>query len=173
MALPQQKYREIVFLLLYSYDTGNGSEEDLLKLLMKELEVTKKSVSQAQERVHLLLSKKNEIDQRIASASTSYEFDRIQSVERNVLRLGVFELFFDEEIPPKVAISEAMRLARKFSTPESSTFVNAILDALYKKHLGEQIDSTIIAQSTEELLNSEKLSEEAAQTQTLVTEEDE
>jgi N utilization substance protein B len=50
------------------------------------------------------------------------------------LRLGIFEIFFDSEIPAKVAIAEAIRLCRKFGTPESSQFVNAILDGVYKKH---------------------------------------
>jgi N utilization substance protein B len=54
-------------------------------------------------------------------------------VERNLLRLGAYEIYFSKSVPPKVAISEAVRLARKFASSESANFINAILDALYKK----------------------------------------
>ena len=139
MSLPLQKFRELVFQMLYSRDIGNATDEDMTPLLMGELAVTKQSVRQAQERVHAILEKQADIDEKIAQSSQSYAFERIQSVERNVLRIGVYELFYDPEIPPKVAIAEAMRLARKFGSPESATFVNAILDHLYKSKNGEAI----------------------------------
>lgn len=133
MALAQQKFREIVFQLLYSSDFVQSDGELMLDLIMNELEVSKKNVRTAQERVEKIREKLPEIDALIASVATSYDFDRIQSVIRNILRLGVYELQFDPEIPPKVAIAEAMRLSKKFSTPESASFVNAILDKLQKK----------------------------------------
>jgi len=173
MALPQQKFREIVFLLLYSHDMGKASDEETLKLIMKELEVTKKSVTSAQERMFLILEKQDELDKMITSVSTSYEFERIQSVERNVLRLGVFELFFDTEVPPKVAIAEAMRLTRKFSTPESSNFVNALLDTLYKKSIGENVNLVNITLTADSLIKSEEFSHEAALTKLIPVEEEE
>ena len=77
------------------------------------------------------------IDQMIVETAKEYEFDRIPRVERNLLRLGTFEIYFSKTVPPKVAIDEAVRLARKFSSAESAGFINAILDALYKKKLVE------------------------------------
>lgn len=133
MPLPQQKFREIVFQLLYSYDMSQADEEDMLPLIMSELSVTKKAVQEAQSRVQTIIATLDEIDKLIELASVAYTFERIASVERNILRLGVFELLFDENVPPKVAISEAIRLARKFGTPESAAFVNAVMDNLYKQ----------------------------------------
>jgi transcription antitermination protein NusB len=115
--------------------------------------------------VHLLRSHLEEIDLMISNTSHSYAFERIQSVERNVLRLGVFELFFDPSIPPKVAIAEAMRLARKFGTKESAVFVNAILDTLYKQSIGDQVNKKQLQESAEELSQSEQIAHEASQTQ--------
>lgn len=132
MPLPHTKFREIVFQMLYSYDMSQASDEDMLPLLMEELSVTKQSVRQAQERVHAINQKLSEIDSLIATHSHSYEFERIQTVERNILRLGIYELLFDEEIPDKVAISEALRLAKKFGTPESVHYVNGVMDCIYK-----------------------------------------
>lgn len=140
MAVPQQKIREIVFQLLYGYDWPVDEKDALHTLVSKEAKVSKKVVLEAQERVQLIRSHQQELDTIIASSSKAYDFDRIPSAERNILRLGVFELLFDNEIPPKVAIAEAIRLGRKFSTPESATFINAILDALYKEKMAKAED---------------------------------
>jgi N utilization substance protein B len=133
MTLPQQKFREIVLLLLYSHDFSDGDEEDSSALVMQELKVSKKYLLQAQELRRSIESKFEELDQRIKETATSYEFERIPRIERNILRLGAYELLYSPQIPGKVAISEAIRLSRKFASPESATFVNAVLDAIYKK----------------------------------------
>lgn len=132
MSIPQQKFREIVFQLLYSHDMGQATEADMLPMMMNELLVTKKVVVQAQERVRAILEKQSEIDQLITKTSESYAFERISSVERNILRLGICEMLFDDTVPPVVAIAEAVRLARKFGSPESASFVNAVLDHIHK-----------------------------------------
>jgi transcription antitermination protein NusB len=162
MSLPAQKFREIVFQLLYSYDMGRATDENMLSLLSDELAVTKKSVKEAQVRVHKILNNLETIDALITKTSHSYAFERIQSVERNILRMSVFELLFDGEIPDKVAIVEAMRLARKFSTKESASFVNAILDVLYKSRQGQKVDKEQLQSSSEELDLIEKISTEAS-----------
>lgn len=172
MALPQQKFREIVFQLLYSYDIGKASAEPMVPLLMKELKVTRKSVKEAQEKKYLILEKLPAIDSMIAQASSGYAFERIQSVERNILRLGTFEILFDSAIPPKVAIAEAVRLARKFGSPESASFVNALLDRIYKTQSGHKVDDAEINKNLADLILSEQISEEASK-QAQKTEQDE
>jgi len=132
MPLPQQKFREAVFQILYSQDFAVGSEEDIIALMMKELQATRKAMGEAYARVQAVMAHLEEIDGQIAFASTEYSFDRISRVEKTILRLGLFEILFDENIHAKVAIAEAVRLCRKFGTPESSQFVNAILDAVFK-----------------------------------------
>ena len=162
MAFQQQKLREIVFQLLYSYDISKADEEEMITLIMKELEVSKKTVKIALEKVHKILEKKDEIDKLITKASLSYNFERIQTIERNVLRVGTYELLFDDTIPPKVAIAEAIRLSRKFGTPESASFTNAIMDNIYKTSLGEKIDESNLSKTIDDLKKSEELANEAA-----------
>jgi N utilization substance protein B len=147
MPIPQQKFREVVFILLYSQDNGNGVIEEMVPLVMKELAVTKKTVYQALAKVELIWSKREEIDALITKTSRDYQFERIQTVERNVLRLAIYEMLFDESIPPKVAIAEAIRLSRKFSTPESTSFVNALLDHIYRDPEGKNQDAETIVKS--------------------------
>ena len=163
MALSQQKFREIVLQLLYSQNVAHPNEALMLELMMTELAVSKKNVRLAQERVEKIESKLPEIDALITSVSASYDFDRIQIVTKNILRLAVFELFFDDNIPYKVAIAEAIRLSRKFNTPESASFVNALLDNLYHKNQGEKVDIEFIEKQAKTLLESELETEKAAQ----------
>jgi transcription antitermination protein NusB len=133
MTLPKQKFREVVFLLLYSYDFTADFEESI-PLVMEELRVSKKAVLEAVERAKKILEKMPDIDEKIAEFSTSYEFQRIPRAEKNILRLAIFELLFEgkdgESLPEKVVISEGIRLARKFASFEAASFVNAVLDAI-------------------------------------------
>lgn len=162
MSIPAQKFREAVFQMLYSYDISRPEDEDLIELLMNELAITKKVAQEALKRMYVIRTKLPEIDPMISRTSQSYTFERIQSVERNLLRLGVFELFFDDAIPPKVALAEALRLTRKFGTKESSSFVNAILDSLYKESLGEKADHSQLHQTADDLAKSEQFAQEAS-----------
>lgn len=122
----------MVFQMLYCYDFCHSDEADVIDVLMHELKVTKKSAREAVLRMKAILERKNEIDEMIRRVSTEYQLERISSVEKNILRLGIYELCFDNAIAEKVAIAEAIRLCRKFGTPESAHFVNAILDNIYK-----------------------------------------
>lgn len=130
MPISPHKFRELVFQLLYSDDFG--SDEGIIDMLMGQLSVTKRIVREACQVKEKIIEKKIEIDALIRQYSRAYDFERIPRVERNVLRLSVYELLFSPEIPPKVAIAEAIRLSRKFATAEAATFVNAVLDTIYK-----------------------------------------
>ena len=142
MVISPQKFREIVFQLIYSDDFGGGA--DVVEMLMAQLAVTKRIVRDGIAFKEKFTEKKSAIDALIETHATAYEFDRIPRIERNVLRLGAYELLFSPEVPPKVVIAEAIRLARKFATPEASTFVNAILDSIYKE---KQNVATVSGQS--------------------------
>jgi len=138
MELPRQKAREIQFLLLFCFDHSHSDEKDIIPLIGKELKVAKSHILKNLERVHSIQEKAEELDDLLKKEITSYEFTRVHAVERILLRLGAYELFFSDEIPPKVAIAEAIRLSKKFGTPASASFVNAVLDHLYKVEMGKQ-----------------------------------
>ncbi len=74
------------------------------------------------------MAHRQEIDDVIRLQAKNYEFSRLSAVDRNVLRIACMELLFCEDIPPVVAINEAIEIAKKFSTQESGKFVNGILD---------------------------------------------
>jgi N utilization substance protein B len=71
-----------------------------------------------------------ELDAKIEQHSTNWRIDRMSRIDRNVLRLGAFELEFRPDVPKKVALNEAVELGKKFGTEESSSFINGLLDKL-------------------------------------------
>jgi len=71
-----------------------------------------------------------EIDALIAKYSEHWKIDRMPAIDRNILRSAIYELLYRADIPPKVAINEAVELAHRFSTPDSGKFINGILDKL-------------------------------------------
>lgn len=132
MALSRQKFREVVFHLLYSHDLSEAAGEDMVPFIMKEFFIPKKTVAEAQAFKDKVVEARQELDSHIKNASKNYAFDRITKVELNLLRLALFEMV-KTDMPPKAAMSEAIRLSRKFGGPEGATFVNAILDTVYKE----------------------------------------
>lgn len=74
------------------------------------------------------------IDQMLAKYAQNWQLNRMAVIDRNILRLGCFELLFLADIPPKVSINEAVELAKKYGDTESSKFVNGILDRIHKEN---------------------------------------
>ena len=74
-----------------------------------------------------------EIDSIIQQVTEKWKFSRIACIDRNILRLATFELLFKKDIPAKVAINEAIEIAKVYSTEESSAFINGILDRIAKE----------------------------------------
>jgi transcription antitermination protein NusB len=74
-----------------------------------------------------VVENKRRLDDLIATYSTGWDLDRMPAVDRNLLRIAIFELLFEKEIPAAVAIDEAVELAKSLSTDESATFINGVL----------------------------------------------
>lgn len=91
-----------------------------------------KSKEFAKELVKLVVNHREEIDNIVPKYLKNWRYDRILSIDRNILRLGVAELFFREDIPYKVTINEAIELAKKFGDKKSGSFVNGVLDSIVK-----------------------------------------
>lgn len=117
-----RKFREAVFLVCFAGD-------DAQALICEQLKISKTQVRLACERANAIMAKTMELDTWVQARTDSFEIGRISKAELTILRIGAFELLFDDSIPDKVAMSEAVRLCRKFSTADSARFVNAVLDA--------------------------------------------
>lgn len=79
-----------------------------------------------------------EIDKMLGEKTVGWKFERLALLDRNILRLGVYELLYFDDVPAEVALDEAVELAKKFGTEQARKFINGILDRIWK----EQRDST-------------------------------
>ncbi len=87
------------------------------------------------------------IDSMIQEVAENWRLDRMAAIDRNILRLGAYEVLFCLDVPPKVAINEALDLAKRYSTSQSSRFVNGILDRVLQLHAAPQADAEIESES--------------------------
>jgi len=90
---------------------------------------------------HLLrgtLDHLEELDAQLVRQTAHWRLERLAAVDRNILRLAMFELLYDPETPPAVVIDEAIEIAKKFGAEESGRFVNGVLDGFVKRRAGRQ-----------------------------------
>ena len=115
---------------LYQYDLlGEGSREDVLEFCAQGAGPPVAEL--ALELVEACIQHQQTLDEVIRQTAENWELERMATSDRNILRLGVCELLFRQQTPPKVAINEAIELAKRYSTEKSSTFVNGVLDRIY------------------------------------------
>ena len=116
---------------LYQFDLGGGTLEEALPLFWEtQSEVSDDGRKFTEELIHGVVERRVPIDERIAKYTDNWDLPRIAAVDRNILRLAMYEMLFRDDIPPVVSINEAVDIAKKFSTRESGAFVNGILDRL-------------------------------------------
>lgn len=133
--------RSIVLQTLFEWDVNEIDKKELINVLERNIEEFAKNKSDQPFMEGLMdgaLQKQKEIDLIIEKAAPEWPIDRISPVDRNILRLGLYELLFSDrkEVPAKVAINEAIELAKQFGGENSSRFVNGVLGAVYKE-MGE------------------------------------
>lgn len=127
MAITQRKLREAVLQLLYSFEVAELPMGDLIPLIMRTLMISRKNALLAVEKAQKVVDATAELDGWIGKASQNYELERITKVDKNILRLALFE-HLKENLHMSIVISEAIDLSKKFSTPRASKFVHATLD---------------------------------------------
>ena len=133
--------RSIVLQTLYEWDFRKFPRDRATMLLKRNIEEFASGLTDAAflgELLSNILSKQKDLDSIIEKAAPDWPLDRIGAVDRNVLRLGLFELLFADktEVPAKVAINEAIELAKTFGGENSGKFVNGVLGSVYKE-IGE------------------------------------
>lgn len=115
-----------------------GSLRDALVETMATRRIAPTRVSYVRKLLTTLDEHGAAIDRALSGALQNWRLDRLSTIDRAVLRIGAAELLYDKDIPPKVAIQEAIRLAEAYGGSESPRFVNGVLDALYKQNGAER-----------------------------------
>ena len=130
------KAREYALQILYQFDIGQKVEPgELIENFWAYHTVSPEVREFASTLVQGALAHRDEIDRLISSHANNWDIARMAVVDRNILRLGIFELLHLADVPPKVCLNEAVELAKRFGDEESSKFVNGILDTIHKLHV--------------------------------------
>ena len=119
----------------YQWDVGGraGTLTDVLDEVVTMRRIAESRMPYVRRMVAELDARGDELDQLLDVALDNWRMERLALLDRAVLRIAAAELVCFDEIPPKVSIQEAVRLAERYSGPESPGFVNGVLDALYKR----------------------------------------
>lgn len=126
----RRKARECALLILFQREFRPEPLDRLCTQFWEEHPVAEEGRHYAEALVRGVVEHAEAIDAAIAGVAEHWAFERLALVDRNILRLAAYELLVREDIPPKVAINEAIELAKAYGGEESGRFVNALLDAL-------------------------------------------
>ncbi|MBW1776550.1 MAG: transcription antitermination factor NusB [Deltaproteobacteria bacterium] len=134
----RRRSRELAMQALFFMDLAQCVNEDALKMYLKHFPPPEHARAFFQDLVHGVMKALPEIDALIESASDNWKLSRMSGVDRNAMRVAVYELLYREDIPPKVAINEAIDVGKRYGNQESGAFINGILDTIHLKLKKEQ-----------------------------------
>ena len=143
----RSRAREIALQLLFQYEWNSDYNiEQVLQeyvngLLAAKPEDNDYTLDFARRCINGVLEHKADIDALLARHARKWSVDRMAKVDRNILRLGIYEIVYAPDIPGRVAVNEAVELAKRFGTDESGAFVNGILDSVLKARERQETES--------------------------------
>lgn len=131
--MTRRELRKHVFTLLFCcefYEKNEINQQKELYLDNPEVHLSEEQAEHISARVDLVLDKKEEIDELVNNVSENWKTDRMGKVELSLIRLGCYEMKYDDDIPTAVAINEAVELAKIYGSQEAGAFVNGVLAKL-------------------------------------------
>jgi transcription antitermination factor NusB len=147
--------RELALQFLYQLDLMKGDGLDGLSDFLRAEEKDGQTCRYARRLVEGAHEQRAKIDDDIQRVAQNWQISRMAVIDRNVLRLATFELLFCEDVPPKVAINEAIELGKRYSTANSGAFINGILDKIKNTGLKGGEDSGEDAPESHDVTTSE------------------
>ena len=130
MAGARRKARTLAFQALYEIDSARHKPEEAVSYLLADARLSAENIKFARELVNGVVKNKEKIDENIQRFAPAWPIEQISVVDKNILRLAIFEILIDNKVPLKVAINEAVELAKAFGSDNSARFVNGVLGAV-------------------------------------------
>jgi transcription antitermination protein NusB len=121
--------REKVLQILYAYEMNNEGHKEIVTTLLEDVD-DKSDKEFANELISKVIKFTGELDTKIHERVANWEMNRIAIIDKVLLRIGICELLYFPDIPPKVSINESIEIAKEYSTERSGKFINGILDAV-------------------------------------------
>ena len=130
MAGARRRARALALQALYEIEAVGHEMEEVITRLLAEVRLSEENIAFAHELVSGVIQNEEKIDQNIRSFAPAWPIEQIPLVDRNILRLAIFEILLDNKVPVKVAINEAIELAKAFGSDNSPKFVNGVLGSV-------------------------------------------
>ena len=126
----RRKARTIALQALYEIDSVGRQAETVVERFLGEEALSEENDAFVRELVGGVVQNRDDIDRNIQRFAPAWPIEQIAMIDRNILRLAIFEILFDNKVPVKVAISEAVELAKDFGSENSAKFVNGVLGSV-------------------------------------------
>ena len=126
----RRQARELAMQALFYMDIQKDASEEMLEYFCSCFSPSKKSRPFFIKLVNGVLETKGQIDALVENFSQNWKINRMSCVDRNVMRIAVYEMIYCDDIPPKVSINEAVDIGKRFGTQESGAFINGIMDSI-------------------------------------------
>ena len=126
----RRKARAIALQALYEIDSTKHEAEAVVNRFLSEARLSEKNSTFVRELVSRVIENQEKIDHNIQKFATAWPIEQIPIIDRNILRLAIFEILFDNNVSVKVAINEAVELAKMFGSDNSPKFVNGVLGSI-------------------------------------------
>ncbi len=130
MAGARRKARTLAFQALYEIDSVEHKPEEAVSYLLADARLSVENANFVRELVSGVVQNRDKIDENIRRFAPAWPIEQISVVDKNILRLAIFEILIDNKVPLKVAINEAIELAKAFGSDNSAKFVNGVLGAV-------------------------------------------
>jgi len=134
----RRKSRELALQMLFQCEQGKHAPEHVLATFLRVQKADPEALSFARELFEGTLADMSSLDRLIGGQAANWRLERMAAVDRNLLRLALYELLHHPETPAAVVIDEALEIARRFSGDESVDFVNGVLDGIRKSLVAKQ-----------------------------------
>ncbi len=130
MAGARRRARALALQALYEVDSAGHEVEEVVTHLLADERLSEENGAFVRELVSGVIQNKEKIDLNIQNFAPAWPIEQIPVVDRNILRLAIFEILLDNKVPVKVAINEAVELAKTYGSDNSSKFVNGVLGSI-------------------------------------------
>ena len=141
----RRKSRELALQALYQWELSGQNGLLDFEEFCAHFQVNKKSIPYARKLMDGIQEKGDVINQLISKYAENWRLERMSLIDRNILRLAVYEMHYQDDVPVSVAINEAVEIAKRYSTDDSGPFINGILDAMAKEEAsGAESNTTSI-----------------------------
>jgi N utilization substance protein B len=125
--------RERALMVLFQVDVGSADPENAFAWMDDAFGILNKNYDFAHRLVSGVLEHQQAVDQVIAGLSKDWKFERVAGVDRNIMRMALYEIFYSPDVPDNVAVNEAVELAKTYGSEDSGRFINGILGKVLEK----------------------------------------